>query len=93
MPINIYVGNLSYDLNEGTLGDLFRVHGTVNSVKIITDQYSGKSKGFGFVEMPNKDEADKAIKDLDGKNVLTRNLKVNVAKPKTTDFNLEIHRF
>ncbi|EMF82952.1 hypothetical protein LEP1GSC188_2989 [Leptospira weilii serovar Topaz str. LT2116] len=86
MPINIYVGNLSYDLNEGTLGDLFRVHGTVNSVKIITDQYSGKSKGFGFVEMSNKDEADKAIKDLDGKNVLTRNLKVNVAKPKNDRF-------
>ncbi|ASV13518.1 MULTISPECIES: RNA recognition motif domain-containing protein [Leptospira] len=86
MPINIYVGNLSYDLNEGTLGDLFRVHGTVNSVKIVTDQYSGKSKGFGFVEMPNKDEADKAIKDLDGKNVLTRNLKVNVAKPKNDRF-------
>ncbi|EMJ55836.1 hypothetical protein LEP1GSC013_0972 [Leptospira interrogans serovar Valbuzzi str. Duyster] len=86
MSVNIYVGNLSYDLNEETLGDLFRAHGTVNSVKIIMDQYSGKSKGFGFVEMPNKEEADKAIKDLDGKNVLTRNLKVNVAKPKNERF-------
>ncbi|MBE8388653.1 RNA-binding protein [Leptospira interrogans serovar Pomona] len=82
MSVNIYVGKLSYDLNEGTLGDLVRAHGTVNSVKIIMDQYSGKSKGFGFVEMSNKEEADKAIKDLDGKNVLTRNLKVNVAKLK-----------
>ncbi|XDD49766.1 RNA recognition motif domain-containing protein [Leptospira sp. WS92.C1] len=86
MSVNIYVGNLSYDITEGKLGELFGAHGAVNSVKIITDQYSGKSKGFAFVEMPNKDEADKAIKDLDGKNVLTRNLKVNVAKPKNDRF-------
>ncbi|MDV6236588.1 RNA-binding protein [Leptospira ellisii] len=82
MSVNIYVGNLSYDLTEGKLGELFATYGTVNSVKIITDQYSGKSKGFAFVEMANEEEADKAIQNLDGKNVLTRNLKVNVAKPK-----------
>ncbi len=82
MSVNIYVGNLSFDATEKQIEDLFTPHGEVLSVKIITDQYSGRSKGFGFVEMNNKNEAQKAIEELDGKNVLDRNIKVNLAKPK-----------
>jgi RNA recognition motif-containing protein len=83
MSVKIYVGNLSYDVSETQLKDLFGQHGEVASVKIITDQYSGRSKGFAFVEMPDKSEADSAIQQLDGKAVLDRNMKVNLAKPRT----------
>jgi len=83
MSVKIYVGNLSYDVTETQLKDLFGQHGEVASVKIITDQYSGRSKGFAFVEMPDKSEADSAIQQLDGKAVLDRNMKVNLAKPRT----------
>jgi len=82
MAINIYVGNLSYDTTESQLGTLFSAHGAVRSVKVVTDQYSGRSKGFGFVEMENKEEADNAIAALNGKNVSNREIKVNVARPK-----------
>ncbi len=89
MSANIYVGNLSYDITEKQLEELFRQHGEVISVKIITDQYSGKSKGFGFIEMTNSNEAETAIQQIDGKQVLNRNLKVNIAKPRndTKKFN------
>jgi RNA recognition motif-containing protein len=83
MSVNIYVGNLSYDITEGQLEELFGEHGEVVSVKIISDQYSGRSKGFGFIEMSDKNEANAAIQALEGKNVLERNLKVNLAKPRT----------
>ncbi len=82
MSVNIYVGNLSFDLTEEKLEELFSKHGEVLSVKIITDQYSGRSKGFGFIEMSNKDEANSAIEELDGKSIMERNLKVNLAKPR-----------
>lgn len=82
MSVNIYVGNLSYDATEKQLEELFGAHGKVLSAKIITDPNSGRSKGFGFIEMENKDEADKAIAELNGKNLVNRNLKVNLAKPK-----------
>ena len=85
MSVNIYVGNLSYDITETQLEDLFGQHGEVTSVKIITDQYSGKSKGFGFIEMPDKTEANSAIQQLDGKSVLDRNIKVNLAKPRNNN--------
>ncbi|MFC1670642.1 RNA recognition motif domain-containing protein [Spirochaetota bacterium] len=82
MSVNIYAGNLSYDLTEAQLGDLFGTHGEVTSVKIITDQYSGRSKGFGFIEMADKDAAETAIKELNGTSVQDREIKVNVARPK-----------
>jgi RNA recognition motif-containing protein len=87
MSINIYVGNLSYEMTENKLNELFSTHGAVTSVKIITDQYSGGSKGFGFIEMKERSEAEKAINELNGKNILTREMKVNIAKPKTNNWN------
>ncbi|MBW2623887.1 MAG: RNA-binding protein [Deltaproteobacteria bacterium] len=83
MPsINIYVGNLPYNTTESDLNELFTGYGDVSSVKIIMDRYSGKSKGFGFVEMPNRDEAEEAISSLDGREVGDRSIKVNEAKPR-----------
>ncbi|TGL19920.1 RNA recognition motif domain-containing protein [Leptospira yanagawae] len=87
MSTNIYVGNLSYEMTETKLNELFSVHGSVSSAKIITDQYTGGSKGFGFIEMKDRNEADKAISDLNGKNILNREMKVNIAKPKTNNWN------
>ena len=82
MSVNIYVGNLSYNVSEGKLNELFSQFGEVSSVKLITDQYSGRSKGFAFVEMNDKGEASAAIEELDGKEIDGRDLKVNTAKPK-----------
>ncbi|MCG6141673.1 RNA-binding protein [Leptospira bourretii] len=87
MSVNIYVGNLSYEMTEGKLNELFSAHGAVTSAKIIMDQYSGNSKGFGFIEMKERNDADKAISDLNGKNILNREMKVNIAKPKTNNWN------
>lgn len=87
MSVNIYVGNLSYEMTENKLSELFSQHGAVTSAKIITDQYSGGSKGFGFIEMKDSGEADRAIGDLNGKNILNREMKVNIAKPKTNNWN------
>jgi hypothetical protein len=67
--MNIYVGNLSRDLNEGELREAFAAFGDVASAAIIKDKFSGETRGFGFVEMPNKDEADKAIAVLNGKDL------------------------
>ncbi len=83
MSINIYVGNLSFDTNEGELKGLFEAYGEVDSAKVIVDQFTGKSRGFGFIEMQNRDEGLKAIRELDSKDVGGRSLKVNEAKPKT----------
>jgi RNA recognition motif-containing protein len=80
--MNIYVGNLNYKLQENELEEVFNEYGEVSSVKIITDKYTGKSKGFGFVEMPNDDQAEAAIEGLDGKEVNGRQLRVNKARPK-----------
>jgi len=82
MSVKLYVGNLSYDVTEKHLEDLFNQHGEVSSVKIISDQYSGKSKGFAFVEMSDNTEANNAIKNLDGTSMMERSIKVNIAKPK-----------
>jgi len=78
--IEIYVGNLSYDLTEDRLRKEFEAFGKVNSARIITNRFNGKSKGFGFVHMPNADEVDAAIKALGDKDLLGRRLKCNVAK-------------
>ena len=78
--IEIYVGNLSYDLTEDRLRAEFEAFGKVNSARIITNRYNGKSKGFGFVHMPNEKEVDAAIAALNDKDILGRKLKCNVAK-------------
>lgn len=80
--MNIYVGNLSYDAGENDIRKVFEEYGTVETVKIIMDRMTNRSKGFGFVEMPNDDEAKTAIAELDGKEHLNRALKVNEARPR-----------
>lgn len=80
--MNIYVGNLSYSVSEDELRDVFSEFGEVSSVKIITDKFSGQSKGFGFVEMPSNSEANEAIKALNESEIKGRKLKVNQAKPR-----------
>ena len=83
--MNIYAGNLSWELNEDELRQLFEEFGEVSSASIIKDKFSGRSKGFGFIEMPNKEEAESAINSLNGKEVKGRNLKVNEARNRTDD--------
>ncbi len=80
--MNIYVGNLSYEANEADLRELFEQHGEVSNANIIQDKFSGKSKGFGFVEMPNDDEANTAIEKLNEYSLKGRNIKVNQARPR-----------
>jgi len=82
MSVQIYAGNLSYKMTEDSLKELFEQHGEVTSVKIIKDRETGRAKGFGFVEMSDKEEAENAIKKLDGAEVEGRNIKVNFAKPR-----------
>lgn len=78
--IEIYVGNLSYDLTEEQLRKEFEAYGKVTYARIITNRYNGRSKGFGFVHMPNRDEVDAAVKALSDKEILGRKLKCNEAK-------------
>jgi RNA recognition motif-containing protein len=82
MGRKLYVGNLSYDTNDGDLEQLFSAHGTVDSASVIMDRATGRSKGFGFVEMSSNDEAEAAIAALDGQDFGGRTIKVNEAKPK-----------
>ncbi len=81
MSAKLYVGNLSFQATEGGLRELFAQAGNVESVKIITDSYTGQSRGFGFVEMPSKEEAQKAITMLNGTMFLDRPLIVSEARP------------
>ena len=81
--MNIYVGNLAYKVTEDDLKELFEEFGQVDSVNLVTDKFSGQSKGFGFVEMPDNSEADEAIKSLNGQAVQGRTVKVNQAKPRS----------
>jgi len=80
--MKLYVGNLSYDTNEDEIRQAFEAVGEVTEVNIIIDRMSGRSKGFGFVEMPDKDEATTAIADLNGKELNGRALNVNEARPR-----------
>ncbi len=80
--MNIYVGNLNYNLSEDELRTVFEEFGEVTSVKIIIDQVTGRAKGFGFVEMPEEQEGNAAIEQLDGTEVKGRNMKVNKARPR-----------
>jgi RNA recognition motif-containing protein len=79
--MNIYVGNLAYNVTEDDLQSIFSEYGEVTSVNIIKERFSGQSKGFGFVEMPNNSEADKAIKALNGSKVKEQSIKISQAKP------------
>ena len=81
--MNIYVGNLSFSVTEEDLRQAFQAHGTVEKAAVITDKVSGQSRGFGFVEMPNREEALKAISSVNGVDLKGRALKVNEAKPQT----------
>ena len=80
--MNIYVGNLSWNLKDQDLSNLFAAHGEVASAKIVTDKFTNRSKGFGFVEMPNDDQAQAAITALNGTEVDGRNIVVNESRPK-----------
>jgi RNA recognition motif-containing protein len=81
--MNIYVGNLPGSVNENDLREVFQAFGEVSTASVIKDKFSGESRGFGFVEMPNKGEAEKAISMTNGKDLKGRTAKVNEAKPRT----------
>ena len=83
--MKIYVGNLSYDVTEDELRQEFVAFGKVESVSLITDKYTGRTKGFAFVEMPSVSEGQAAITGLNGKNLKDRPLTVNAARPRTDD--------
>jgi RNA recognition motif-containing protein len=80
--MNIYVGNLSFDVKEENLQTAFEAFGKVSSVTIVRDKYSGQARGFGFVEMPDQNEARTAIASLNGKDLLGRQMNVNEARPR-----------
>jgi len=79
---NLFVGNLPYNMDDATLAQTFAAAGTVVSAKVISDKYSGRSRGFGFVEMSMDEESQKAVEMFNGKDVGGRSLVVNVARPK-----------
>jgi RNA recognition motif-containing protein len=78
--MNIYCGNLSYQMNDEELRNIFINHGVINSAKIIINKETGRSKGFGFVEIDNEDEAKRAIQELNGTTVKGRRIRVNEGK-------------
>ncbi len=81
--MNIYVGNIPRGVTETELRELFQAFGEISSASVIKDKFSGESRGFGFVEMPNKEEAQKALTALNGKDFKGRPLTVNEARPRT----------
>ncbi len=83
--MNIYVGNLSYQMTEEDLRAEFEKFEKVSKENIVKDKFTGKSKGFGFVEMPNLSEAESAVKKIDGISIKGRNLKVNEARPRDNE--------
>jgi RNA recognition motif-containing protein len=80
--MNIYVGNLSHQAVEDDLRQAFEAFGQVSKVTIIKDKFTGEPRGFGFVEMPNKEEADAALKGLEGKPIKDRSVKISEARPR-----------
>ena len=80
--MNIYVGNLSYGMSESELRDAFAAFGEVSSVKVLMDRETGRSRGFGFVEMPDQSEGEAAVSNLNGKELDGRALRVNEARPR-----------
>ena len=83
--MKLYVGNLSFSMSESGLRDLFSAHGTVTEVHIVTDRMSGKSRGFAFITMGNRNEGQAAISALEGHSIDGRNLSVSEARPKNDD--------
>lgn len=83
--MDIYVGNLSYDVTDETIKQAFESFGEVTSARVIKDKYTGRSRGFGFVEMPVQSQAQTAIKSLNGKELLGKEMTVNEARPRTGD--------
>ncbi|HSJ83110.1 MAG TPA: RNA-binding protein [Acidimicrobiia bacterium] len=83
MSTNIYVGNLSFDTDSASLEELFAQHGPVSKAQVITDRETGRSRGFGFVEMGSADAAERAISALNGKDLGGRQLTVNLAKERS----------
>ncbi len=81
--INIYVGNLSFDTNEDQLKELFETYGQVESATIISDKFTGRPRGFGFVKMPEREDGLRAIQELDARDFMGRSIKVNEARPRT----------
>ncbi len=81
--MNIYVGNMSYEITDDNLREAFEVYGEVDSANVIKDKYSGQSKGFGFVEMPDDQAANAAMEALNETEMKGRTVKVNKAKPRT----------
>lgn len=81
--MNLYIGNLSYEVTEEDLREAFGAFGDLSSVKVIKDNFSGASRGFGFVEMPNNSEADSAMKALNGEELKGKVIKVSEARPKS----------
>jgi RNA recognition motif-containing protein len=86
MPSKLYVGNLAYSVSNDDLQELFSQAGQVQSVAVITDKFSGQSKGFGFVEMTTAEEAANAIRQFNDSELKGRNIKVNEAKPRESSF-------
>ncbi len=84
MSIQIYAGNLAYKTTEDSLRKLFEEYGSVTFVKIVKDRDTNQSKGYGFIEMSDQNDADAAIEALNGTEVFGRTIKVNIARPKTT---------
>jgi len=82
MGKNLYIGNLSYDMTDSDLNNLFEPHGAVQSARVIVDRETGRSKGFGFVEMDSGEQAEAAVTALNGQEVNGRALKVNEARPR-----------
>ena len=80
--MNIYIGNLNYDITEAELSDAFGEFGTISKSNVIIDKFTGRSKGFGFVEMPNDAEANEAIAKLNESDLKGRKIRVNEAKPR-----------
>ena len=80
--MNIYVGNISYQMRDNDLEDLFAPYGEVTSARVIMDRETNRSKGFGFVEMANKEDGEKAIEELNNNELDGRNIKVNEARPR-----------
>ena len=80
--MNIYVGNISYQMRDNDLEDLFAPYGEVTSARVIMDRETNRSKGFGFVEMANKEDGEKAIEELNNNELEGRNIKVNEARPR-----------
>ena len=85
--MNIYIGNLDYSIRENELKELFDQYGEVTSAKVTIDRATGRSKGFGFIEMPNENEAREAVEKLNGHPLKNREIRVTEARPRTENRN------